>query len=116
MAHLDSVVLLPHASPVASDVQFPVALRAVLGKPIVCMVPSDASWGSLELPEIVRGRYQPDVGVVADPAGCDGLSVGRFVALKPYTGAWFTSRDFAWIPEGRELRILGTADPWDENV
>ncbi len=114
MPHLDSVVLMPHSSP--SEVLFPVRLRAVAGKPLVCMVPPDSRWESLVLPDVVRGRYQPDVGVVADAAGCDGLSVGQFVALKPYTGAWFTCRDLNWIPEGRELRILGTADPWDENV
>jgi len=44
------------------------------------------------------------------------LKSGMLVAVKPYTGVWFTHADFSWIPEGRVLKILGTVEDWSENV
>lgn len=38
------------------------------------------------------------------------------VAVKPYTGNWYTYQDFDWIPQGRIVKILGTIDSWDANM
>lgn len=46
----------------------------------------------------------------------DQLRPGMLVAIKPYTGAWFTHADFPWIPEGRVLKILGAVEDWSENI
>jgi hypothetical protein len=41
---------------------------------------------------------------------------GMVVAVKPFTGAWFTHREFDWIPEGRMIKILGTVDDIADNI
>jgi hypothetical protein len=43
------------------------------------------------------------------------LRRGMLVAVKPYTGNWYTHADLPWIPEGRVLKILGTVEDWSEN-
>lgn len=131
MPHLDHKLLTPTKFN-AADVLFPVPLRPYPGKPIVCMVPVEQERVSEELtlliPKEVAEKYSPDFGVVVgfEPRrDIDGdicyrwdeeLKVGMLVAIKPYTGNWYTSREFDWIPEGRMLKILGTVEPWTENI
>jgi len=115
---------------------FDVPLRAYPGKPIVCVVPRELERNvlvaqhavPLHIPAEVADKYQPDFGVVAKfaPRLDENRDVlfrrdlelkpGMLVAIKPYTGAWYTHADFHWIPEGRILKILGTVEDWSENV
>ena len=130
MPHLDHKILTP--TRLSKDgVLFDVPLRPYPGKPIVCMVPRELLAGTelnIHLPPEVADKYQPDFGVVAkfaprlDQHGrClfawdRELRPGMLVAVKPYTGSWYTRADFPWIPEGRMLKILGTVEDWSENV
>lgn len=111
---------------------FDVPLRPYPGKPIVCMVPREEAREfeelTIHIPKEVAEKYQPDFGVVAafvprrDAEGniiyaCDlELGPGMLVAIKPYTGNWYSHADFPWIPDGRILKILGTVEDWTENV
>jgi hypothetical protein len=88
----------------------------------------------LYIPDEIASKYQPDYGVVYDPGsclinkelggrvkkcrcpGCQGLKAGMLVGVKPYTGNWYTHKDFDWIPEGRIVKILGTVDDWTDNI
>jgi hypothetical protein len=88
----------------------------------------DLGFMKLLIPKEVADKYQPDFGVIAAFAprlDSDGdvlyrwdleLKPGMLVAIKPYTGNWYTHADFPWIPAGRLLKILGTVEDWKENV
>lgn len=132
--HLENVVLAPSKFTSEGVLSFPIPWKPVKNKPIVVMVPSERVRESgLEIPKEVAEKYQPDYGVVyatggcmesdfgmrvkgCDCPGCCGLKYGDLVAVKPYTGAWFTHKDEPWIPEGRIVKILGSATPWYENI
>src|SRR4051794_19659555 len=130
MPHLAQQLLTP-ASLTADGVLFDVPLRPYPGKPIVCMVPREEERRfenlTLHIPAEVADKYQPDFGVVAEfaPRYDDRGSLiypwdrelrrGMLVAVKPYTGSWYTHADFAWIPEGRVMKILGSVEDWSEN-
>ncbi|HVT12824.1 MAG TPA: hypothetical protein VHE55_11200 [Fimbriimonadaceae bacterium] len=128
MPHLAEKILTPTRFS-AEGVLFDVPLRAYPGKPIVCMVPRETERESgLMIPPEVADRYQPDFAMVAKfaprldrfggilyPWDLE-LRPGMLVAVKPYTGNWYTHADFQWIPEGRILKILGTVEDWSENV
>jgi len=111
---------LPPSDFNAEGVLFDVPLKAQFGKPIVVMYPEDEAKGGILLPETVRSKYQPDWAVVAkvhpDDTYLWGLEVGHIVPVKPYTGAWFGPEEFDWIPKGRLIKILGTAEHWMENI
>lgn len=135
MPHLDNRILAPQVFE-AEGVKFPVYIRPMAGKPIVCMVPREETMGNemkFDLPKEVSEKYQPDFGVVAafrprqDSEGniiyahdrelVERMKKGAvLVAVKPYTGNWYTSKDFDWIPEGRIMKILGTVEDWNENI
>ena len=133
MPHLANKILAP-SSFSAEGALFDVPLRPYPGKPIVCMVPRECEIKfagqalPLLIPPEVADKYQPDFGVVAkfspriDAYGDVlysrdlELRPGMLVAIKPYTGNWYTHADFAWIPEGRILKILGTVEDWSDNV
>ncbi len=127
MAHLQDRILTPQSFS-AENVLFPIYIKPYPGKPVVVMVEREEINGSILIPKEVADKYQPDFGVVAafEPRrDSDGdiiyerdhhLKVGMLVAVKPYTGNWYTHRDFDWIPEGRILKILGTVEDWSENV
>ena len=135
MPHLETRILTPSRF-TAEGVLFDVPLRAYPGKPIVCIVPRELEHRiefagqalPLHIPREVADKYQPDFGVVAKFAPRldeNGdvlfrrdleLRPGMLVAIKPYTGAWYTHADFHWIPEGQILKILGTVEDWSENV
>lgn len=118
----------------AEGVLFDVPLKPYPGKPIVCMLPVEEvhrierSLLELHIPREVAEKYAPDFGVVAKfqpRLDSDGrflfswdreLHPGMLVAVKPYTGNWYTHADFPWIPEGRTMKILGTVEDWSENV
>jgi len=70
----------------------------------------------LLLTKEVADKYQPDYAVVYSCKDCDGLYPGMLVAVKPYSGAWFTHKEEEWIPEGRMVKILGTAKDWTEDI
>ncbi len=127
MPHLESRILVPSAFD-AEGVLFDIPLHAYPGKPIVCMVPREEVVRAIHIPKEVADKYQPDFGVVAKfrprtdkdhrvlhPQDLE-LRPGMLVAIKPYTGNWYTSRDFPWIPEGRVMKILGTVEDWSKNV
>lgn len=115
MRHLENVIIQPQTF-TTEGVLFDIPMRARPGKPIVCMVPAETEKNGILLPEVVQAKYQPDYAVVYDPAGCDGLNRGDLVAVKPYTGAWYTDKDFDFVPKGRMFKILGNVDDWDDNV
>lgn len=115
--HLANTILVPRELPSPEAVLFDTSgYRPSRGRPLVCMAPREEQVGGLYMPEVVQARYQSDVGVVADPADTPDLERGMVVLIKPYTGKWMTSVDFDWIPEGRELRQLGTVDDALDNV
>jgi hypothetical protein len=109
---------------------FDVPLQPYPGKPIVVMLPVETEREGIikYIPKEVAEKYAPDFGVVAafkpsldsegDPTNRhdEHLKVGMLVAVKPYTGNWYTHSDFDWIPEGRTVKILGTVEPWWENI
>jgi hypothetical protein len=101
-----------------------------------------ASAGELALAESLATelaeKFQPDFGVVAafeprrDTKGKilyrddetlhlaleEAKAQGRqlLVAVTPYTGVWLYHSDEAWIPEGRIVKILGSAEDWSRNL
>ena len=127
MPHLADRILTPGRF-AAEGILFDVPIRAYPGKPIVCMAPREEVIRSIHIPKEVADKYQPDFGIVAafrPRTDCHGrvmyphdleLRAGMLVAIKPYTGNWYTHRDFDWIPEGRILKILGTVEDWSENI
>lgn len=133
--HLENQILAPETLSSEGVLSFEIPLRAQIGKPIVVMVPEEKERASgLVIPDKVASKYQPDYAVVYDPGGCPdsrfggrvrkcpcpscsaGLKKGDLVAVKPYTGVWYTSKDFDWIPQGRIVKILGTVDDWSNNL
>lgn len=84
-------------------------IKAVRGKPIFIMEEAK--------PQLIQTLNPTDsnIGYVTDPAGTE-LEIGQRCLLQENAGAWFDSRDFDWIPEGKQIRIIGTVDPWIENV
>jgi hypothetical protein len=115
--HLETTILPPQKFDSEGVCNFEIPLRAVSGKPIVVMVPAETERESgLLLTKEVAAKYQPDYGVVAKCVGCEGLYPGMLVAITPYSGAWYTSKEFDWIPEGRMVKILGTAKDWQEDI
>lgn len=132
--HLENTILPPQTLSSEGVIDFEIPLRAQASKPIVVMVPEEkVTKGGIELPDTVASKYQPDYAVVFDPGGCpdskmgrvrgctcpvcrNGLKKGDLVAIKPYTGAWYTHSDFVWIPNGRMIKILGSVDDWNDNI
>lgn len=122
MPHLATQLLTPQQFN-AEGILFPVPLASYPGKPIVIMLPIEERVGELDIliPKEVAEKYAPDFGVVVHfqpRKDSDGrvifsrdleLKPGMLVAVKPYSGCWYNHKDFPWIPEGRMVKILGSA-------
>jgi hypothetical protein len=90
------------------------------------MFPSEAKVGEsfefqgrtvqLERTKEVAEKFRPDVAVVIHAGDAEDLYVGQVVGVRPWTGAWLHTKDLPWIPEGREMRVLGTVDTVMDNV
>lgn len=61
------------------------------------------------------GKYRPDTGTVLHCASGE-IARGDRVGVAPYDGLWLRHEDYAWIPEGREVRLYGVADWWGNSV
>lgn len=127
MPHLESTILTPSKfKPEDAYFPCPANIRPGEGKAFVAMFPEETEVGDtfefqgrtvrLERPKEVADKYRPDVGVVIHPGDSPYLYVGQIVGVKPYTGVWMTNRDLPFIPEGREMRILGTVDDVLDNI
>lgn len=109
----ESVRFVPTTDP--SSWTFEVPLRLVGASVAVCMAPVERRFGSLELPEEVASVRSPDFGAVAASKVSD-LPVGSLVMVRPYDGLWIDSRDYPWVPEGRQLRLYGVTSDWRDSI
>jgi co-chaperonin GroES (HSP10) len=106
-----------------AGVLFDVKMAPLPGAVIVCMYPPRTQTEGgilLEGQEAAEGsKYQPDYGVVRSVGKGVNLEPGTVVMVRPYDGAWFGHRDYAWIPEGRQMRMYGRGiggDAWDDSI
>ncbi len=103
------LIMLPH------ETMNPQTEIEFQGRKVKLEIPD--SYYDTELRRPRSSKEQPDVGIVArftPELGKGGLPIsatqqqiriGMVVGVRPYSGAWFTSKEFAWIPPGRKVVI-----------
>ncbi len=113
------LIMLPH------ETMNPQTEIEFQGRKIKLAIPD--SYFDTEMGRPRSSKEQPDVGIVARftpetrwVRGADGefvdtgiprtatqqqIKIGMVVGVRPFSGAWFTHKEFAWIPPGRKIVI-----------
>ncbi len=94
------------------------------GRVVVEMLPEAERMGTVLLPEIVAGKFRPDVGVVLACGPDVSLKPGDTVCVRGYDGQWIDEFD-AGYRTSNQVRIYGKASqfqgelqevPWSEGI
>jgi co-chaperonin GroES (HSP10) len=89
------------------------------------MLPEAESIGVILLPDVVAGKFRPDVAVVLATGPDVSLPVGATVAVRPYDGEWIEGFDVGNYATKNQVRFVGRATPnigeieaiaWDETI
>jgi co-chaperonin GroES (HSP10) len=108
----------------AIDARSARCLLPPVGRVIVEMLPEAERIGTVFLPEIVAGKFRPDVGIVLACGPDVSLSPGDTVCVRGYDGQWIEEFDAGYRTRN-QVRVYGKASrfqgellstPWSESI
>ena len=100
------------------------ALHCPEGQVIVEMLPETDRIGIILLPEVVAGKFRPDVGIVIGRGPDVALDVGATVCVRGYDGKWIECFDAGYTTKN-QIRVYGAAakfqgeiqeSPWSDSI
>jgi len=95
------------------------------GRVVVEMLPEQSQIGAILLPDVVAGKYRPDIGIVIATGPDVSLPVGATVCINPYWGEWIDGFEVPGYATTNQVRIYGATYPsrgeaervpWDEAI
>jgi len=87
------------------------SLHCPKGVVLVEMLPESERIGTILLPDLVAGKFRPDVGIVLSAGPDVSLEPGAMVAVRPYDGQWLEDFEAGGYRTRNQVRVFGKSTP-----